>query len=198
MKREFLKGLGLEDEVIDKVMAEHGSTVNKTKDDLQSVTTERDNLKGQLTDRDKQLETLKSKATGNEELLQQIDQLKQDNKEAADDWKAQLDKQSFDFALDKALTSAKVRNSKAAKALLDVENIKLDGDKLTGLDDQLTALKESDGYLFAEEGAPGKWTNGKHHSGGGITVDDFKKLSYAGRIKLKKDNPTKYNELAGK
>lgn len=171
MNREELKVLGLSDEQIEKVMAAHGKVVNTTKQDLDTVTTERDDLKTQLTDRDTQLETLKTKAAGNEDLLAQIDQLKVDNATATQDLQAKLDKQAFDFALEKSLVSAKVRNAKAVKALLDTEKIKLDGEKLLNLDDQLAALKESDAYLFEQEqqqqgeGKP-SFSTGTHNKGG--------------------------------
>lgn len=54
----------------------------------------------------------------------------------------------LESALEVALLSNKARNPKLAKAALDLDKIKLDGDKLLGLDEQLTALKESDPYLF--------------------------------------------------
>lgn len=79
MNREFLKGLGIEDEQIEKIMAEHGKTVNKTKDDLTAAQAEVDSLKTQIADRDAQLETLSEKAKGNEALLAQIEQIKADN-----------------------------------------------------------------------------------------------------------------------
>lgn len=141
MNREFLKGLGLEDDAIDKVMAEHGKTVNATKQELTNVTTDRDGLKEQLTERDTQLEKLsKVDAKG---LQAEIERLKGENAT-----------QAFDFSLEKALTGAKVRNPKALKALLDSDVLKLDGDKILGLDGQLEAIKESDPYLFESEEAP--------------------------------------------
>ena len=54
-------------------------------------------------------------------------------------------------ALDIALAGKKAKNPKAVKALLNMDSIKLDGDKLTGLDDQLEALLKSDSYLFEGE-----------------------------------------------
>lgn len=51
-------------------------------------------------------------------------------------------------AIDVDLLKAKVKNTKLVKAALDTSIIKLDGDKLIGLSEQLDALKESDGYLF--------------------------------------------------
>lgn len=202
MNREFLKGLGLDDAAIDKAMAEHGKTVNKAKEDLATVTTERDDLKGQLTDRDTQLETLKTKATGNDDLLSQIEQLKTANATATTELQAKLDKQAFDYSLEKALTGAKVRNPKAVKALLDIEKIKPDGEKLLNLDDQLEALKKSDAYLFEEEQTGGgnpSFTTGNHQTTGtGITTADFSKLTYKERLKLKQENPTQYDTLVGK
>ncbi|MBM4762714.1 phage scaffolding protein [Bacillus sp. B15-48] len=170
MNREFLKNLGLEDEAIDKIMSEHGKTVNKTKEQLDSVTTERDNLNGQIKERDNQLEDLKVKANGSEALQQQIQQLQDDNKKIKSDYEAKIQQQVFDHTLKDALGAAKVRNPKAAKALLNLESIKLDGDKLLGLEDQLKAIKESDPYLFeAEQQSNTKpnFTTGQHQTGGG-------------------------------
>ena len=45
MHREFLKELGLEKDIIDKIMTENGNDINATKSKLE---TERDNYKEQL------------------------------------------------------------------------------------------------------------------------------------------------------
>lgn len=166
MNREELKELGLSDEQIDKVMTSHGKVVNSTKEELTTVTTDRDGLKEQLTERDAQLETL-SKVDA-EGLQAEIDRLKGENETTATEYQEKLDKQAFDFNLEKALTGAKVRNPKAVKALLDTEKIKLDGDKLLNLDDQIKALQESDAYLFETEDDPEgnpNFTTGQHQKG---------------------------------
>ena len=64
----------------------------------------------------------------------------------------------FNHALEGALKGANVRNAKAVKALLNLENIKIDGEAIIGLNEQLEALKESDSYLFAEEQQQPKFT----------------------------------------
>lgn len=163
MNREFLKGLGLDDEAVDKVMAEHGKTLNSVKekaDKVEGLESQIEDYKTQLADRDTQLQELGEKAKGNEELTAQIEELKQQNESAKEEYEAKLHKQSFDHTLEKALNAATpkkgkdgdVTNSlKAIKALLNTESIKLDGDKLLGLDDQLKAIKESDPYLFETE-----------------------------------------------
>lgn len=200
MNREELKALGLSDEQVEKVMAAHGKVVNTTKEQLDSVTTERDNMKQQLADRDTQLEDLKKQATGNENLQQQIQQLQDDNKKIKEDYEAKIQQQAFEHSLKDALAAAKVRNPKAAKALLDLESIKLDGDKLLGLEDQLKAIKESDPYLFQEEQKPGgpSYSTGQHQKGAGISPADFNKMTYMERVKLKQENPSAYEQLAGK
>lgn len=121
------------------------------KEKFDQVNEDNKDLKKQIKDRDTQLEDLKTKATGNEDLQKQIQQLQDDNKKIKDDYEAKIQQQAFDHALKDALGTAKVRNPKAAKALLDLEAIKLDGDKLLGLEEQLKNIKESDPYLFAED-----------------------------------------------
>lgn len=199
MNREELKAMGLSDEQIDKVMAAHGKVVNTTKEQLDSVTTERDNLKTQLSDRDNQLSELGNKVKDNEELTAEIERLKGENQTATAELQEKLDKQAFDFALEKSLVAAKVRNPKAVKALLDTEKIKLDGEKLLNLDDQLAALKESDSYLFSNEHQEGKpsFTTGQHSKGSSISTADFSKMTYSERLKLKQENPDQYNSLVG-
>lgn len=154
MNREFLKGLGLDDEAVDKVMAEHGKTLNSVKekaDKVDGLESQIEDYKTQLADRDTQLQELGEKAKGNEELTAQIEELKQQNESAKEEYEAKLQQQTFDHKLDTALASAKVKNTKAVKALLDMDMVKLDGDTLKGLDDQLGKLKESDEYLFETE-----------------------------------------------
>lgn len=128
------------------------------KEKFDAVNNDNKDLKKQLKDRDDQLEELKKvDAAG---LQQKIKDLQDENKRVSDEFQAKLDKQAFDFALKEALTGAKAKNPKAVEALLNKEAIKLDGEKLLGLEEQLKGLKESDAYLFEEEqqqtpGTPG-------------------------------------------
>ncbi|WP_415876381.1 phage scaffolding protein, partial [Clostridium sp.] len=93
--------------------------------------------KKQLKDRDKQLETLKEKAKGNEQLTAEIEKLKEENRNVAKEYEAKIEKLNFDTKLDKALTNAKAKNPKTVKALLNLENLKLDGEDIIGLKEQL-------------------------------------------------------------
>ena len=112
---------------------------------------------GEPPGEDAQLEELKGHSSSGTPR-KQIETLQVDKK-ASEEWQAKLAQMQLDFAVDKALTAAKAKNAKAVKALLDMEKVKLDGDKLLGLDDQLKAIKESDAYLFGEPGRVGGGTN---------------------------------------
>jgi len=204
MNREFLKGLGLEDESIDKVMAEYGKSVNSIKekaDSVEGLESQINDYKEQIAERDNQLNDLSEQVKDNKELTAEIDHLKGENQTATEELQTKLDQQAFDFSLERALTGAKVRNPKAVKALLDTESIKLDGEMLLGLDDQLAALKESDEYLFETQETPDPTpqivAGGNPNGGAGITNNPFSKEHWnlTEQGKLYKEDPDLYNNL---
>lgn len=151
MKREFLKDMKLTDEQIDAIMAENGKDVNGLKEQVNSLTTEKDGLQSQLTERDTQLKDLKGKVKDSDELTAEIDQLQKANKEAKEKYEADLTAQQKSFLVDKALNSAGARNAKAVSSLLDLDSVEVKDGQLTGLDDQLKSLRDSDSYLFKED-----------------------------------------------
>ena len=150
MKREFLKQLELENETIEKIMSEHGKSVQSLKEEVEPLKEEVENYKQQINERDNQLEELSKNAKGSDELKEQLEELKKQNEQTKQEYEEQLQKQQFDFTLDKKLSN-EVKNSKAVKALLDLETIKVDNGDVKGLDEQLNSLKESDPYLFNEQ-----------------------------------------------
>src|SRR5690625_694504 len=179
MNREFLKELGLSDEQVEKVMKEYGKSINDIKDKANKVDvleSQIEDYKNQLEERDNQLNELSEKAKGNEELTAQIEELKQENEQTKTEYEEKLQQQAFEHKLHDVLKDSGVRNVKAVKALLDVESIKLDGDKLLGLDGQLEALKETDDYLFQsdepEDNGPTIVNPGNPQGGGTNREDD--------------------------
>ncbi len=152
MKREFLKSLELSDEVIDKIMAEHGNSINSLKAKQTELEDQIKDYKTQVSDRDKQLEELKKSAGDSESLKAQIDKLQEENKKATEDYEAKIKTMGIESAVTLALTNAKAKNAKAVKALLDLTDAKLNEDgTIKGLDKQIEKLKESDSYLFDGE-----------------------------------------------
>jgi myosin heavy subunit len=157
-------------------------------------------LQKQLSDRDKQLKDLSKKAEGNEDLQKQIADLQETNKKVKSDYEQKLAEKTFDFSLEKALANAKAKNPRAVKALLDREAIKLDGDKLLGLEEQLKTLQESDGYLFGDNepaGLKGRQPNppSQNHNKE-LSKEQFNQMGYAERSKLYSENPELYKQLS--
>jgi len=189
MKREFLEGLDigngvkLAKETVDAIMAENGKDIEKHKTDAETQKKAAEQAQDQLKEANKTIEGFKA---------MNIDEIKK----SADDWKkkaedaektsaAEISKLRTEHALDSALRAGKAKNPKFVKAALDMEKIKLDGDKLLGLDDQLTALKTSDPYLFDAEDADdddpaNKQTGIRLNSGGDhkpAKTPDYSKMS---------------------
>jgi len=151
MKKVEFIALGITEELAAKAekasLEELKGYVEKSKHD--EVVEENKTLKTSVSDRDKQLETLKASAGDNEELKKQIETMKQQNAEQEKAHKAELAQLRLDNAIENALTVAGAKNSKAVKALLDVSKVKLGEDgKLSGWDDQIKAIQKSDAYLF--------------------------------------------------
>src|SRR5690625_4823070 len=139
-----MKELGLTDEQIEEVMKAHGKSVNELKEqvnELESLKAQNEDLNKQLTERDEQLEELKK--VDAEGLQAKIDELQQVNEQTKTEYEEKLQQQAFEHRLENTLKDSGVRNVKAVKALLDTETIKLDGETLLGLDDQLKGDRKS-------------------------------------------------------
>lgn len=157
MKRKFLEDMGLEKEQVDKILDENSQDIGKAKGDsekiqkdLDATNAEVESLKGQISDRDKQLETLKNSTGDVEAMKQQIATLQADNKAKDDAHAAEIKQLKIDAAIDSALTGAKAKNNTAVKALLkDLDKAELaDDGTIKGLAEQIEALQKSDAYLF--------------------------------------------------
>lgn len=106
-------------------------------------------LNSQLADRDKQLEAL-----GNvkpEDLQTEIKRLKDENEATAKKFAAEIAAVKLNGAIENRLLKEGAVNTKAVRALLDNEKIKLGEDgSLTGLDEQIKTLRESEKWAFAQ------------------------------------------------
>lgn len=151
MNKEDLIAMGLTEEQAKKVMASlDGNFVTKTR--FNEINEENKTLKQSVADRDKQLDDLKKSSGDNAELKKQIETLQQQNADQKKAHEAELNQLKLDNAVDAALTAAGAKNNKAVRSLLDSSKIKFGEDgKLTGLDEQVTAVQKSDAYLFNEK-----------------------------------------------
>jgi hypothetical protein len=170
------------------------------KEKFNEVNNDNKELKKELKQRDEQLETLSVKAKGNEELTNEINTLKEANKTAQEEYDRKLAEFQKESKLDLALKDAKAKNPKAVKALLNNEAIKLDGDTLLGLEEQLKSLKESDGYLFGEEQPPGlkgrePQLPGQQPPSGGKNPFSKEHFNLTEQARLFKEDPEMYKQL---
>lgn len=146
MKEEILK-LGIEEKVVEELLKIIGkNTVPKNQ--FNEVNEVKKQLEQKATDYETQLSKLAKDNKGNEELQKQIQELQSQNKAKEEEYQTKFNQLKLDNALELALTKEGARNSKAVKSLLKLDLLKMDNDNLIGLSEQLSKLKETDGYLF--------------------------------------------------
>ena len=138
------------DDIDKKVSAEIGKTF-VSRADFNTLNETKKTLETQVSDRDKQLETLKKSSGDNEALKKQITDLQTANKQAKTDYDANLKKLTLGSKIDVALMGAKAKNVKAVRALLDESKISLDGENVLGLNEQLGQIQKDNPYLFGED-----------------------------------------------
>jgi len=153
MKTEYLKEIGLSQEQIDKVFAENGKDIKALKDD-------NDSLKAQLATANETLTKATEEIKGYKDL--DIESIKKNAaewelkaKEAQEKADHEIYSMKFESALNTALTTAKARNTKAVRALLDESIIKVTDTGIAGLSEQLDNIRKDNAYLFETESSGG-------------------------------------------
>lgn len=152
MNREFLRGLGLDDAAIDKIMAEHGKTIETQKAKAADLQTSVTDLTAQLTQRDKDLTDLKGKAKDSDDFKQQLTDFQAKYIAEKADFETKLNDTRLASAMRLDLTG-KVHDVDMVIGQIDKSKIKVDADgKITeGLDDQIKTLAESKSFLFVPD-----------------------------------------------
>ena len=177
-----------------KLILNDGSFVPKSR--FNEVNELKNNLQDQLTERDNQLKELSKSVKGNEELLTQIKELQNANKETSE----MYEKKIRDLRLDNEI-KLKLKESKAKYE--DLLITKFDRDKLTinedgtvsGLDEQLATLQSSYKEMFGEKQIGGHVPNKNTTSSKAISKEQFNSMSYKERVDLFNTNPALYRQL---
>lgn len=196
MKKEDFVKLGIDEETAKKCeiasQEELKGYIPKTRFD--EVNNERKTLETTLAERNTQLENLKNSTGDVETLKQQIATLQADNQKKDEAHAAEIKQLKVDSAVENAITSAKGKNAKAIKALLNLENAELaDDGTIKGLAEQIEALQKSDEYLF--EAKEAKKTNVKGARPGeagnedGDKKVDVSKMTYSELAAYMAENP---------
>ena len=133
MTREFLKKQieGITDEQITTIINEAQADKKKAEDDLaaktkelETVTTERDGLKTQIADRDKDIKDLQKKVSGQEELEQQVKDLQDKYDKDTKDLNQKLSDQARSHATDNFFSGVEFSSDFAKQGALAAFNEK--------------------------------------------------------------------------
>lgn len=194
MQRKFLEDMGLEKDVIDKIMGENGKDIETAKKKLEA---ERDSYKESLETAQKTLDEFKDVDV--KDLQSKVGTLTETLKTKEKEYQTKLADMEFNAVLDGAISASKAKNSKALKALLDVEKLKASKNQAEDIKSAIEAVKAENDFLFGSDEPimnPVKETNGGQIPSG-VTKELFAKMGYADRLKLKKTDPEKYKEMRG-
>lgn len=166
MERKFLEDLGLEKDVIDKVLDEHSSDIGKHKKQIGAIETERDGLKEQLEKANKAIADMDGLDA--EGLKRAAAEWEQKHKDDTESLKAEIAKNNYTHAAE-ALSLKETFTSEAARKAfvsdLIAKSLPLEDGKFTGYDDFKKTYIESDPGAFASnEKSKSKVDSGFEHN----------------------------------
>lgn len=139
MKTDFLKGLGLEQSIIDQIMAENGKDIKAEQDKAKAYKDDLDDVRGKLKAFD---------GVDVNELKGQIAKLTGDLTTKETEWQGKLADIEFTRTLEGAVSGAKPKNLKAVMALLDINSLKDSKNQQADIAAALEAVKKDNDYLF--------------------------------------------------
>lgn len=159
MKRDFLKGLGLDDSVIDQIMDENGkdiqrekNAVNKVNQDLEKYKAENEGLKTQLSEANTQIQSFKE---------MDIDGIKA----SAEEWKTKYETDTkalnekiaakdYDYAIKDFMSQFKFIDDDVKETVINKfksKEFKLEEGKFLGGEDFMKEYKENHKSLFVSD-----------------------------------------------
>lgn len=172
MKRDFLKGLGIEDkDIIDKILDENSTDIGKAKGELETLKNKVADLENDIKTKDDTIAQLQTEANKVEGLNQQISQLQTDKTNLETELNTKVSEITRDHEIENKIRDKKGLNVKAIKALLDKEK---------DIDEQLDELAkaEDSAMLFGAVQAP-SGTTPAHSTGNGGTAPTSSTLADA-------------------
>ncbi len=190
MQRKFLEDMGLEKDIIDKIMTENGADIEKTKTKLEA---ERDNYKEQLETAQNALKEFDGVDV--KDLQGKIDTLNNDLKTKETEYQNKIADMEFNSILDGAISSIGAKNAKAVKALLDLDTLKSSKNQQEDIKAALDNVKSENDYLFSSQEPIKNPVAPTTPPQGGITQEMFNKMGYRERVKFYNDNPETYKKF---
>ena len=206
MTKEILLEWGLSEEQADKVMGGlDGSFVTMSR--FKEVNEENKALRAQISERDRQMESLKTSLGDPAELQNQIAALQEENRKKDEAHANEMRALRIENAVDTALMGARAKNNVAVKALLAsfLEKAELTEDgAVKGLDDEIHKLVKGADTAFLFDTAVGTKFKGakaaeKGDSSGQreMTLEKFRKLNPVERHTYAMEHPEEYKAMYG-
>lgn len=190
MKRKFLEDLGLEADVVEKIMIESGKDTTALKAKVDELTEQVNVKETTITEKNNKIAELE-KVDVEAIKTAEYERGKTDGSKEIEVFKKQN-------ALDKVLQGYKAKDTGILTKMLDMDKVKFN-DKfeiVEGLEEQVNTLKESHDYLFDSDNPKPQFTGDINQpKENAITKEAFQKMSYKDRVALKSEQPEVYQNL---
>lgn len=188
--REFLKGLELDKETIDTIMAEYGKNLQGLKEQV-------DDYKTKISDYEKQLKDMTEKSNDSQKLQDELKKLKDDIATRETEEKAKKAEETLNNNIlavfgDKKFSSEYAKNGLLSDIKAAMKKEENQGKGIKDLFDELT--KDKTGIFENPNQIKDMTPMGDIDNT--ISKETFDKMSYKERIELKQENPAlfeKYN-----
>lgn len=188
--REFLKGLELDKETIDTIMAEYGKNVQGLREQL-------DEYKNKVGEYETKINELTEKSEDSSKLQEELETLKKSIVEKEATEKAKKDDELLTKNITSLFEGKKFTSEYAKNGLInDIKNeFKKDESHSKGIKDIYEELIKDRSDIFANPNQIQDMA-GMQDMDNGISKEDFDKMSYKQRVEFKENNPElfeKYN-----
>ena len=177
--REFLRGLELDEETIDTIMAEHGKLVTRDKEEIIKMKQE--------------LGSLKESSKGSEELQKKYDELKT----KYDAYETKQKAEEEDSNILKEIGDKKFVNDITKKSILeDIKKAKSDEkNKDKSIKDIFNEITKDKEGIFANPNKPINIPGSNQNLYNDIDKKAFEKMGYRERVNFKAENPDLFAKL---
>ena len=155
-------------------------------------------LREKVAQQAEELAELQTVAEEKEALSEALSVAEAKQEELIAAYESRTNAERLQLALEQALQASGARNIIAVKALLDMEKITLDEEGLKGFEEQLWELKKENSYLFEADKHIVQVIHPASYDKADLSREDFKKMGYMERLKLKKEQPELYIAMTQK
>lgn len=182
MKTEELKEIGLTDDQIKKVFAINGKDIEKANSDLKKAQEDLKAANDEKEQLNKAIEATKNElkkfdGVDVEAFKTQIKDLNDQMEKQKQDFEKQNQERAFLSKIDEKITGLKGKNSKAIRALLDLDVLRESKNQDKDIDDALKKIADDNKYMFGDVepiNNPSVGGTGGNGESGGTDADEEK------------------------